>query len=186
MSKKMDEFRRRLIADDWNRGKEFYIVYEIVNLVTGEWYIGIHGTDDIGDRYKGSGSALRREMAKIKKEYGPKKCDDQFKRRIVEIFSTRKDASKLEARLVPRWAVNDPMCYNRKIGGVYGASHSDTFNHQKKGRRSHPVEIEDEFYFSKSEAARRLRTNIAKINIWIRDPNKNARLCPRGRGKRRH
>lgn len=61
-----------------------YTVYRTTNLINGKFYIGIHRTDDPLDAYLGSGTILRRSIAK----YGEK----NFRKEILFVSESASEA----------------------------------------------------------------------------------------------
>lgn len=100
-----------LIADLKHRIM-LYIVYKTTNTLNSHYYIGVHGTYNINDGYLGSGKYFKYAL----KKYGR----ESFYRDIIEIFVNRDDAYFLESKLVTEEVINDPTCYNFKIGGSGG------------------------------------------------------------------
>lgn len=86
-----------------------YIVYKTVRLETGEYYIGVHGTEDLNDQYLGSGTRLKNAISK----YGR----DAFHREILHICSCCEEAYQLERGLVTEETLADPLCLNLISGG---------------------------------------------------------------------
>jgi ribulose bisphosphate carboxylase small subunit len=100
----------------------FYIVYKTINTVNNMYYIGVHITENIDDGYIGSGA----DILKAIKIFGKEK----FKREILYIYTSEEHsddkAKKImynkERELVTEKQINDPMCYNRILGGL-GTGH---------------------------------------------------------------
>ena len=92
--------------------ERFFLVYKTVTTVKGEYYIGIHITDDIEDDYLGSGKRLKNSIEKHGR--------DIFKKEILAIFDNPHDMFKMEADLVNEETLKDPLCLNLKVGG-YGS-----------------------------------------------------------------
>ena len=90
----------------------FYVIYKIVNKVNDKFYIGVHKTKDINDDYYGSGLNIQKAI----KKYGIQ----NFEKKILHIFTRRKDAYLKEKELVTEDLINNPKCYNLKIGGKGG------------------------------------------------------------------
>lgn len=86
-----------------------YIVYKTINLVNGNFYIGVHKCRDEEDNYLGSGTALFRAI----KKYGK----NNFKRETLKSFSRETDALEYEKELVNEDLLISPNCYNIVIGG---------------------------------------------------------------------
>ena len=87
------------------------IIYKTTNKVNGKYYIGMQNTDD--DSYLGSGLALIRAI----KKYGK----HSFMKEVLHTCSDKHEAARLEAEIVTEDVVNDPMCYNMKLGGMGGS-----------------------------------------------------------------
>jgi hypothetical protein len=90
--------------------RKYHIVYKTTCLVTGRYYIGLHSTDDLDDRYLGSGVRLNRSVAKHGR--------DQHIRETLETFSTREAASEREKELITPELRSDPLCMNCGAGGL--------------------------------------------------------------------
>lgn len=112
--------------------KKYYYVYVIVNSVNGKYYGGAHSTDDLNDDYMGSGTRLKAAIQK----YGIEK----FEKKIIQYFNTEDEMYAYEAEMVTQEWVDDPMCYNLKLGGensggMYGKRHTE--ESKKKNSESH-------------------------------------------------
>lgn len=86
----------------------YYTVYKITNLLDGKFYIGKHKTKNLDDGYMGSGKRLKYAMKKHSIE--------NFKKEILEVFSTEEEMNTAEARFV----VLGPDSYNLCPGGQGG------------------------------------------------------------------
>lgn len=86
----------------------FYTVYKVTNSVNGKSYTGKHQTDDLNDRYLGSGNNLKRAI----KKYGI----DKFQKEILFVFDNEKDMNDKEKELV----VVSEQSYNLCEGGQGG------------------------------------------------------------------
>lgn len=91
---------------------KYHYFYKITNLITEEYYYGIHTTNNLDDGYMGSGHKLY----EAKKKYGRK----NFKKDIIKFFDTREECANYEKQIVTRDVVKDPKCYNSIIGGEPG------------------------------------------------------------------
>jgi hypothetical protein len=90
--------------------RKHHIIYKTTCLVTGRYYIGMHSTDDLKDRYLGSGLRLQRSV----KKHGV----DQHRREILEDLPTRDAASAREKELITPELRADPQCLNCGAGGL--------------------------------------------------------------------
>ena len=97
----------------------FYTVYKITNNLNGRYYIGIHQTEDLNDKYFGSGSVI---IAAVKK-YGR----SNFTKEYLAIFENKEDMIAMEIQLVTEAFIQLEETYNLRIGGIYygGEPHSD-------------------------------------------------------------
>lgn len=91
---------------------KYHYFYKIENLINGNYYYGIHSTNNLDDNYMGSGSRLKQAY----KIYGK----ENFKKTILKFFDTRALASVYESEVVNETCVKDTNCYNLKQGGDYG------------------------------------------------------------------
>ena len=85
-----------------------YITYKTTNLITGEYYIGSHKTDNLEDNYLGSGRILRKSIEKFGAE--------NHKREILGVFDTREESVELEHELIKQ-KKEDVHCINDSFGG---------------------------------------------------------------------
>jgi hypothetical protein len=118
-----------------------YIIYCITNKINDKFYIGVHMTKDVNDNYMGSGKLIKRAIEK----YGV----DNFEKKILHIFTNKRDAYKKEKELVTESLVNNKACYNIKEGGAGGFDHvrafCETNNHPtfKYIKIYHPITLAD-------------------------------------------
>lgn len=87
-------------------------MYKTTNVITKEFYIGVHSTYNLNDGYLGSGTKLWRKIQK----YGRK----NFIKEILEYFETNEDKFKRESELVNEEMLQDSLCMNLKEGGSGG------------------------------------------------------------------
>ena len=90
--------------------RKYHIIYRTTCTMTNRYYIGMHSTDDLADRYLGSGIRLRRSVEK----YGA----TNHTREILEILSTRDEASEREKQIITEELRSDPLCLNCGAGGL--------------------------------------------------------------------
>ena len=86
-----------------------YIVYRTTNVITNEFYIGTHKTENPTDDYLGSGTRLKENIV----QYGR----ENFIRRIVATFNDGQLALQLEHQLVTDAKIS-PLCLNVTNGGM--------------------------------------------------------------------
>lgn len=90
----------------------YYTIYKITNNINGNYYIGMHKTKNLNDRYFGSGKILKQAILKNGKE--------NFTKETLFIFDNEVDMISKEKELVTRDLVEDKNCYNITIGGSGG------------------------------------------------------------------
>lgn len=86
-----------------------YTVYKTTNLINGRTYIGMHKTKNPNDSYLGSGFQLRQAIQKYGKA--------NFKKEVLAVFDTDKEARDLERELVNGEWISNPENYNLAPGG---------------------------------------------------------------------
>jgi hypothetical protein len=84
--------------------------------------VGKHATSNIDDGYIGSGNLLLRAVRK----YGR----DAFKIEHLAFCGSMEELNVLEQQIVTKELVEDPMCFNLKLGGAGGWDHC-----QRKGTK---------------------------------------------------
>lgn len=83
------------------------------------YYYGIHGVknrETMDPDYIGSGPGI---VAAIKKH-----GKSVFHRTVLREFDNREDANAWESRVVTVREIEDPLCYNRNLGGSFGGLQS--------------------------------------------------------------
>ena len=118
-----------------------YIVYQTINLVNNNIYIGVHGCEDpdVFDGYIGCGVVITNPSSYNKPQtafqYAVKKYGtSNFRRTILNIFDTSEEAYFLEKQIVNKAFIKRKDVYNEKEGGVCGNSYSVKINQfNKKG-----------------------------------------------------
>lgn len=97
-----------------------YILYKTTNLITGQFYFGVHGQVK-DDGYLGSGLHIKRQI----KKYGK----SNFARETIEKFETEREAFLAEVEVLKLFAENS-QCINISAGGdggpnFLGKTHSE-------------------------------------------------------------
>lgn len=97
-----------------------YTVYKVTNIINNKIYIGVHlDKSDTMDNYLGSGSTIRKAVAK----YGRR----NFDKVILHKVECEELAYFIEELVVTIDEVNNPNYYNNKLGGI-GGSDGSMFN----------------------------------------------------------
>lgn len=100
---------------------KYHIIYKTTNLVNNKIYIGLHSTDNIDDKYLGSGKILKQAILK----YGK----DKFHKDILYVFNTRKEARAMEASIVDTEFIQRGDTYNLIEGGGGVGDQTGAKNH---------------------------------------------------------
>jgi hypothetical protein len=110
--------------------KKFNFVYKTKNLINGKIYIGVHSTNNLDDKYLGSGKILINAI----KHYGK----ENFSKEVLRMFKTREEAYKFETEIVNSQFIKRDDTYNITEGGFGVRTHSkdglkrlSTFNKNK-------------------------------------------------------
>lgn len=96
-----------------------FIVYKTTNLLTGQFYVGMHRMTSDLDDYLGSGVGLKKNVA----EYGK----ENFSRITLRNFQTEIEARMFETETI-ELCIDDELCLNisrQSVGGYFnGCSHT--------------------------------------------------------------
>lgn len=93
-----------------------HYIYKVTCNVTGKYYIGMHSTSNLEDRYFGSGKVLKRSLNKYGKE--------NHSIEILEWLTDRSSLKLREREIVNEVLLSDPLCMNLQLGGGGGFSNS--------------------------------------------------------------
>ena len=105
-----------------NKTNKYFFIYKTTHVESGKFYVGKHATSNIDDGYIGSGNLLLRAVRK----YGR----DAFKIEHLAFCGSMEELNVLEQQIVTKELVEDPMCFNLKLGGAGGWDHC-----QRKGTK---------------------------------------------------
>lgn len=96
--------------------KKYYYFYKITNLKNGNFYYGVHSTNNLDDGYMGSGAIIK----SIIKKYGT----EFLQKDIIKFFDSSKTMYAYEKLVVTNEMIQDPKCYNLTEGGIgYDINH---------------------------------------------------------------
>ena len=90
----------------------FYTVYKTTNLVNGKYYFGVHKTENPDDDYLGSGTYIKRAVAK----HGAQ----NFRKEVLFAYGDPEPAFAKEDELIQAHRGIDPLCKNLRKGGSSG------------------------------------------------------------------
>jgi hypothetical protein len=92
--------------------KQYHFIYKTTDTRNGNFYVGMHSTDNLNDGYIGSGLRLKKLIYKHGKEI--------FKIEILEFLPDRESLKKREAEIVNSDLLKEEKCMNLKEGGEGG------------------------------------------------------------------
>lgn len=92
--------------------KKYNFIYKTTCIITNRFYIGVHSTDDINDKYLGSGKRLWHSI----KYHGI----DNHKLEILKHFDNREELLQYERDIVNEELLKDELCMNLCVGGGGG------------------------------------------------------------------
>ena len=147
-----------------------YYLYEIRNLLNDKIYIGVHKTDNLEDGYMGSGHLLKKAILKHGIE--------NFKKTIIETFSSQEEMLKREREIVNKLFLLREDVYNLKLGGEGGFDWINSSNIPKMKGKKHTEETK--------EAISKAMTGQNRDSSWLKDRNDPLReesfkaMCSKG------
>lgn len=120
--------------------KQYHFIYKTTDTRNGNFYIGMHSTDNLNDGYVGSGKRLKKLIYKYGKEI--------FNMEILEFLPNRQLLKLRESEIVNSDLLLESKCMNLKPGGYGGFSNEE---HQLKcsqaaGKKHSKRLLEDEEY----------------------------------------
>ena len=110
-----------------HNNKKYHYIYRTTCKVSGEYYIGIHSTDNLNDGYMGSGVLLKHSI----KKHGV----ENHKHEILEFVSNRKMLSEVEKGVLTKEILEDIRCLNLKEGGDGGYMSSEEIRKIAKAKK---------------------------------------------------
>lgn len=106
----------------------YHYVYKTINLINNKYYFGVHSTQNLNDKYLGSGQALKKAIAKHGRS--------NFKLEILKQFETRELALLYEKQIITSDVINDTNSYNLIPGGANVSKFGKKDKEQTKIKKS--------------------------------------------------
>lgn len=139
--------------------QKFFVVYQIINLINNNIYIGIHCTYNVSDKYMGSSKYLKKDIKELGKQ--------NFEKIILHVFDNKEDMINKEAEIVNYGFCYRLDTYNRMIGGTNNGLTIDMVSVKDKDGKGYRVYRDDPRYISGELVANR------KGNTVLSDKLKN-------------
>lgn len=109
-----------------------YIIYKTTNKINNKIYIGKHKTENINDKYLGSGALLQKDINLFGIE--------NFTKEILFIYATETEVNKKEKEIVNKSFCKRTDTYNLCLGGHGGFNYINTNNISKFKGKKHKKE----------------------------------------------
>lgn len=140
--------------------RKYHYIYKTTNMINQKYYVGMHSTNNLADKYIGSGTRLWRSI----QHYGR----ENFKVEILEFLPDRKSLKEREAEIVNLEFLKDPLCMNIHTGGYGGweVYNSDSELQRQKclrGNAKMKFLRENDQAWKKKERHRKLELNARRI-----------------------
>jgi len=94
------------------KDKKYHFIYKTTDTRNGNFYVGMHSTDNLNDGYVGSGNRLKKLIYKHGKNI--------FNIEILEFLPDRKSLVEREIEIVNSDLLKEEKCMNLKPGGSGG------------------------------------------------------------------
>lgn len=134
--------------------EKIYYIYRNTCLITNKYYIGMHSTNNLNDKYLGSGFLLKRSILK----YG---IENHIKE-ILEYCVDEKQLAIRESEIVNQDLINDNLCMNLKLGGIGGATMTGR-KHKEESKRK--ISESNKGKKNTEETKRKISKSVSKTLI---------------------
>ena len=134
-----------------------YTIYKILDLVTNEYYIGVHYTSNPNDNYMGSGIHITRKIKKYGKE--------RFRKDILFIFDNKDEAFQKEKDLIKENRDN-PLCINIAAGGEGGSNFKGKHHSKESMIKMIETRTKNGYRFHTEETKRKISESQIGRKAW--------------------
>ena len=122
--------------------KKYHFIYKTTDTRNGNFYIGMHSTENLKDGYVGSGTRLKHLIYKHGKEI--------FNMEILEFLPNRESLKKREIEIVNSDLLLEEKCMNLKPGGYGGFNNKEhMMKVSKAGNKEFLEKMQDDEYKKK-------------------------------------
>jgi hypothetical protein len=119
--------------------KKYHFIYKTTDTRNGNFYIGMHSTENLKDGYVGSGTRLKHLIYKHGKEI--------FNMEILEFLPNRESLKEREIEIVNSDLLLEEKCMNLKPGGYGGFNNKEhMMKTSRAGNEKFKKNLEDEEY----------------------------------------
>ena len=143
--------------------KKNYVVYQITNKLNNKIYIGVHITENIKDKYMGSGSNIKKAI----KEFGI----ENFEKIVLFNFNNKDEMLEKEKELVNDEFIKNGDTYNIILGGGFNTENivvvKDKYGNNQSVHKTDPRYLSGELMCINNCLinVKDENNNIFKINI---------------------
>jgi hypothetical protein len=136
-----------------------HTIYRTQNLLTGEFYIGVHKTTNPDDSYLGSGALIKKQL----REFGP----ENFRKTVLFVCDSGQEAARREVMLIAK-SSDDEKCLNLSRGGELGCGPGNYPRIDRQKLYDLLVKHHDTFEMSTAEIAKLMGCGKGTvINLFI-------------------
>ncbi len=145
--------------------QRYFYIYKTTCLITNKFYIGMHSTSNLSDKYMGSGKILKRSIAKYGKE--------NHLVSIIRFVNNKNELIELERELVNENIISEPLCMNLKIGGEGGFDYINNLELNIRPNYKHSIETLNKMVSNRTltDDGRRRLSESAKRNCKMLSRN---------------
>jgi hypothetical protein len=119
--------------------KKYHFIYKTTDTRNGNFYIGMHSTENLKDGYVGSGTRLKHLIYKYGKEI--------FNMEILEFLPNRESLKERETEIVNSDLLLEEKCMNLKPGGYGGFNNKEhMMKVSKAGNKEFLEKMKDDEY----------------------------------------
>lgn len=153
---------------------KFHYIYRITNTKNGNYYIGMHSTNNLEDGYMGGGKRIRNSIRRHGLESHTKE--------ILEFLDDRESLKKREEEIVNESLLQDKKCLNLQLGGGGGGGFINE-EHMKKFTSAGALATNEKIKNDPSSWIEACKENPEKISKKLKEMFKSGELKPHFSGK---
>jgi hypothetical protein len=153
---------------------KFHYIYRITNTKNGNYYTGMHSTNNLEDGYMGGGTRIRNSIRKHGKEF--------YTKEILEFLDDRESLARREKEIVNESLLQDKFCMNLKKGGE-GGGKIWSKEHLKKFTSAGGFATNEKIKKDPSSWIQACKDNSEKISKKLKEMYESGEMKPHFLGK---